>query len=342
MNANDPILTAYALDELDPHERAQVAQLLRENPKAADELDRIRAVANVLSSTLPQEHSEGLSAKHREQVLAVAGATQKLPLPANIVEGPSWWKSWQFATTAAACMVFGFGAYAIFDALTSPRPNYATAQKGGDALAIGVPSDDADRRHLGHVPETPGHPSEPRTPSSKLPLAAVPPPTKAALFPPEIRGQLQPPNPLPQIGITPEPEVLADTPPRVFAGKSRGGKEPMVGFAQPLPNPSCFIQACLVRPVPPLPQREDDALWQLAALLHSLHLSQQSIRGRKGDDLGLQVRRHVRLEVVNLRVGTSHETTYRTLISSAGMRIANVTEEKLFPSKLCGAAASLD
>lgn len=237
MNANDPILTAYALDELEPHERAQIEQLLREHPQAADEIDDIRKVASVLNTTLRLEPSEGLSAKHREHILRVAGVPQKRPLPTNVVEGPSWWKSWQFATTAAACMVFGFGAYAIFDALTTPRPKYATVVKANEVLAIGVPKDDVDRRHR-VVAEESGDPAEPQRPDGKIAMqvAAAPSPTKITLFPPEIRGQLAPQVPKGIATPVPEPNpesLAASSNSPSSSTPARSGTEPMLAFSKP-------------------------------------------------------------------------------------------------------------
>ena len=87
MNANDPILTAYALDELDPRERAQIEQLLRENPQAADEADEVRKVASMLNSTLRMEPAAGLSEEHREAVLRAAGVLQMKPAPQAVIEG---------------------------------------------------------------------------------------------------------------------------------------------------------------------------------------------------------------------------------------------------------------
>ena len=147
MNANDPILTAYALDELEPHERAQIEQLLHENPTAAAEAERTRGLARMLGTTLANEPAGTLTPAHRAEILKAAGLNGEPAPKRNIVDGPNWWRTWEFGATAAACMVFGFGAYAIFDALTERRPKFATStQTPQERMMIGVPGDDADSR----------------------------------------------------------------------------------------------------------------------------------------------------------------------------------------------------
>ncbi len=216
MNANDPMLTAYALDELDPRERAQIEQLLRENPQAADEADDVRKVASMLNNTLRLEPAAGLSEEHREAVLRAAGVLHMKPAPQAVIEGPSWWRSWQFAATAAACMVFGFGAYAIFDALTESRPKYASEQpsKPG-AMMIGVPTDDADTRYhqpgtdtaMSHPREIVGKPAQPYTASTDQ----RPPAGKLTVFSPAIDSELKPPPSLPEFPVVPEPATVVST-----------------------------------------------------------------------------------------------------------------------------------
>ena len=224
MNANDPILTAYALDELDPRERAQIEQLLRENPQAADEADEVRKVASMLNNTLRLEPAAGLSEEHREAVLRAAGVLHLKPASPPVTEGPSWWRSWQFAATAAACMVFGFGAYAIFDALTESRPKYASEQPSRPgAMMIGVPTDDADTRY--HQPgtdtassrprETDGKPAQPYIASTeqRTPVG------KIAIFSPTMDSELKPPKSLPEFPVRPEPAPVAtnDNSPQITA-----------------------------------------------------------------------------------------------------------------------------
>jgi Ca-activated chloride channel family protein len=73
MNSDDPKLTAYALDELDPAERAEVEQLLRENPAAALELEETAALAAQLRRELHAEAAAPLTEAQRAEVLTAVG-----------------------------------------------------------------------------------------------------------------------------------------------------------------------------------------------------------------------------------------------------------------------------
>lgn len=242
MNANDPQLTAYALDELDPHERAQIEQLLRENPQAADEVTAVQSVSRLLSKTLRVEKAEPLSADHRAAVLQAAGV--RMSAPANVVEGPSWWRSWQFATAAAACMVFGFGAYAIFDALTEPRPTYARAQAKAEGVEIGVPSADAEARSVAkHAPTLPAEPSI--SPGSIATPNVQPQPLNGRVLVniTDISPQLSPSTPLPEMTVTPTPapeiataasEKPATTAPPIITAKPRTASRTSTAPKKPL------------------------------------------------------------------------------------------------------------
>ncbi len=149
MKTDDPKLTAYALDELDPADRAEIEQLLRENPNAAAEIAEVRSVARMLESTLHNEEALPLSAQHREAVM------REVP-SAKIVKGPSWWRSWQGASVAAACVIFGFGGWAILHTLTEPRLDYvATAGKqaeraaaeSADGVTVSVSAPEPETKH---------------------------------------------------------------------------------------------------------------------------------------------------------------------------------------------------
>jgi hypothetical protein len=244
MNANDPILTAFALDELEPRDRAQIEQFIRDNPQVADEVEELRGVASLLSATLKNEASAGLAKVQREQVYRIAGVSEKPKLPTNVVDGPSWWTSWQFVATAAACMIFGFGAYAMFDALTERRPIYATEGSTTEVLSIGVPSDDSDRRYIRVSAENSGKPVEPQTGerSLGLPSAVQTPQIKLAVTTPSIEAKLQPSESFPNVvADTPRTQdvvadaLVASRPPA--AKRSFGsGREERVGFKMQRPS----------------------------------------------------------------------------------------------------------
>ncbi len=235
MNANDPQLTAFALDELDPLERAQIEQFLRENPQAVDEVKSIRAVGHLLGATLRTEPAEALSPEHRKAVLEV-GSRKAQPL--KVVAGPSWWGSWQFAATAAACMVFGFGTYAIFDALTKPRAPYAAEGAKAGGLEIGVPSADAELRSMTAAADSaPAHPNALRISSGAVPFPITQPRTssKVQIARADIDAQLKPPTPLPEITVTPEPAPqVAAAPKQPAVHRGGTGVAPMAAFSRPV------------------------------------------------------------------------------------------------------------
>jgi hypothetical protein len=252
MNADDPNLTAFALNELEPHEHAQFAQYLRENPQAESEVEGVRTLATILNTTLQNEPSEGLSAKHRDHVLRVAGVQKPRPLPENIVDAAPWWKNWQAAFGAAACAVFGFGAYAIYDSLTEPRPKYTSAADARirpDGIVVGVPASEPERPvHSTQIASAPrehsGANATAEVKHSRDELSAPAP--KVAISPMQLDGKLAPPAVLPQISPSPkavpavpakpETEIAATTP----VPKKRNGQkpaEPMAAFGKPKPAP---------------------------------------------------------------------------------------------------------
>ena len=74
MNADDPKLTAYALDELDAAERKEVEQLLGTDPAAMAELEATRAFAAQLRTRLKAERAEGLHPAQRAELLSGVSA----------------------------------------------------------------------------------------------------------------------------------------------------------------------------------------------------------------------------------------------------------------------------
>ncbi len=126
MNHDDPKLTAYALNELPPEERAEIEATLREHPATAAEAAETQQIAGIMRQLFRAELTETLTPRRREVILQAAQAAQApkpVALPSNvIVPHPAWWQrasTWQWA---AACLVFGFGVYAISSALMSKSP----------------------------------------------------------------------------------------------------------------------------------------------------------------------------------------------------------------------------
>lgn len=72
MDLNDPRLTAYALNELDAADRAEVEAALVDSPSLREEVDAIRAAALDLESALNQEERLALLGDQRDAVLSSA------------------------------------------------------------------------------------------------------------------------------------------------------------------------------------------------------------------------------------------------------------------------------
>ena len=103
MNIDDPKLTAYALDELDPAERAEIEHLLRDDPAAVAELEATRAFAAQLRARLHTERAEGLHPAQRAEVLASVAVVER---PGNVIAFSRRAAAW---SALAASVVIGVG-----------------------------------------------------------------------------------------------------------------------------------------------------------------------------------------------------------------------------------------
>ena len=112
MNPDDPRLTAYALGELDADGRAEIEQLLRENPVIAEEIEASRKFAEVLRLRLKSERAEPLLAGQRAEVLACAARARPRRPHAFPRPMPGW-------LALAAGVVLGIGIALLFPALNS-------------------------------------------------------------------------------------------------------------------------------------------------------------------------------------------------------------------------------
>lgn len=82
MNIDDPKFTAFALDELDPAERAEVAALLEKHPEAAAEMARLRALTGLMRGVLAAEPAAALTEGQRAQLQEVVA--HSLPAPGKV------------------------------------------------------------------------------------------------------------------------------------------------------------------------------------------------------------------------------------------------------------------
>ncbi len=111
IDANDPRLTAYALDELSDAERAEIEVLLAGNEAARQEVEAIRRVAGNLSADLQDEPCPALAPEQLAEI--------KAQLPAVEDTGTSAWR-WLWLT-GGALAVSVIVASLFLPALSSTR-----------------------------------------------------------------------------------------------------------------------------------------------------------------------------------------------------------------------------
>ncbi|MBI5863230.1 MAG: von Willebrand factor type A domain-containing protein [Planctomycetes bacterium] len=110
---NDPRLTAYVLNELDPSEQADVEALLAADPAARHAAEQIRAAADRLSASLAAEPALMLDDLRRARLtegassLDVRGAESSLPMPESAIarSAPGAIKFWATSLAAAAAAI---------------------------------------------------------------------------------------------------------------------------------------------------------------------------------------------------------------------------------------------
>lgn len=111
MNPDDPKLTAFALNELDPAERAEMETLLHNDSAAAAEVETMRAFTTQLRTRLHAEPQMGLHPAQRAEVLALTARETSKP-KAFTGQGGRW-------LALAAGVALGVGIALLFPALNS-------------------------------------------------------------------------------------------------------------------------------------------------------------------------------------------------------------------------------
>jgi secreted protein with Ig-like and vWFA domain len=103
MNHDDPKLTAYALDELDPAERVEIEQLLRDDPTALQEMEETMAFAAQLRCELEAVTAAPLEEAQRANVLeALAAPSRGVPVSRSRV---TRWLQWSLPLAASILVV---------------------------------------------------------------------------------------------------------------------------------------------------------------------------------------------------------------------------------------------
>lgn len=156
MNIDDPKLTAFALDELSPAERAEIESLLRENPVVASEIEATRDFAGKLRGQLRAEEAVALLPRQRAAALAQMAAAfapdaeasarsgrkreENAPDRKVIVSPVVWWRQPWLSSAAAAVVIVGLSAM-WFSRKTAPH--YTPPAKGGAQIRVSTATDSA-------------------------------------------------------------------------------------------------------------------------------------------------------------------------------------------------------
>ncbi len=117
MSHDDPKFTAYVLNELHSNESAEIERTILEHPHVNAEVAETREMADILRDTLKAEAAPALCERRRDAVLRAAAIAGKASQPAlENFAAPAeqaWWQRVGFWQLTAACLVFGFGVYAL-------------------------------------------------------------------------------------------------------------------------------------------------------------------------------------------------------------------------------------
>ncbi|HEV7405881.1 MAG TPA: von Willebrand factor type A domain-containing protein [Chthoniobacteraceae bacterium] len=134
MQNEDPRLTAYALGELEPPERAEVEALLKNDPAAAAEVEEMRELAALVRRHLSTEEAPPLAPQQRDDILSEMSEPQIVVLPRN-QSAAARRRTWM-PVAIAACAAVLAGSSVLYYEEHKPRKVAAMVEeKDGDTLA---------------------------------------------------------------------------------------------------------------------------------------------------------------------------------------------------------------
>lgn len=122
MNIDDPRLTAYALNELDGAERAEVEAFVNSNQQARKTVEEIRRTVAMLTAGLAKIEKPALTANQREEVLAAAssnggaGVSPALKPTLQYAARPDrkWWaRRWAVGLAAGIAIAAGTAGWIL-------------------------------------------------------------------------------------------------------------------------------------------------------------------------------------------------------------------------------------
>lgn len=144
MSHDDPKYTAYALNELDANECAEIERAILAQPQASAEIAETREMAGILRETLKTETAPALCEHHRDAVFraaSIAGKAAKSSLESVVSTAqPAWWQRAGFWQLTAACLVFGFGVYGIGMSLGGHGQKPAEVARANDVQKVQIGS----------------------------------------------------------------------------------------------------------------------------------------------------------------------------------------------------------
>ena len=113
--AEDPLITAYALGEVDEETRASVEARIDADPRAAEAVAQVRAAAERLEAELAAEHGPGLTGAQRDRITDAARAA----VPA-LVKGRFNPRRWGMVAAAASLTALVGAASLMFSDRYAP------------------------------------------------------------------------------------------------------------------------------------------------------------------------------------------------------------------------------
>jgi len=120
MKLDNPKLTAFALDELDPIERAEIEALLVQHPEAIEEINKTIEVSSLLHSVLQCEKAEEFTVEQRESILnntaSLTDYDDTESEPFTVTSSQIWEKQFYMQAVAASLMV-ACGLYFLYSGL---------------------------------------------------------------------------------------------------------------------------------------------------------------------------------------------------------------------------------
>jgi Ca-activated chloride channel family protein len=129
MTHDDPRLTAYALNELDEADRAQVEAFLARDETARKFVEETRQTAGLIAQGLQTAQTPALTPLQRQSI-TTAAASPKLNYEPARRRMPTAWARWALATAACAALA-GSGFFAFRSSMTRSSNGVAVAPPTG-------------------------------------------------------------------------------------------------------------------------------------------------------------------------------------------------------------------